>query len=263
MKFRKLLLESFNVLYRNPKLFLPKLIVAAVYSIGLLLMAFLLIKSLLLILSASTGMLSAEQLSLMPALFVLSLFALAFSIFSLVLDILVNAMYPVLVSDYRKKKKLSLKRAFGFALGKSLRIIPLMLVVVISISFLLLAVFNFLIEFHSISMELFVVLFLVVSFILIVFLYMFYPVVMLEDVSALKGLKRSFLMGKQNFLLVSKASTIPFILSIASAAIAFFVYFNVFFLVLFVGLRFIIALFYTYHMVLNPTLYFSVQKVSE
>src|SRR3989338_7610694 len=107
-KFVSTLRESFELFVNNPEFIVPKLIIAILYSINLILTADLLEKVLL-------GQ-SSYSLSLLAT----SLFLLIFALVINIIDIVISAMYPFMVAQLQSGKKLNffdaladVKKRFG------------------------------------------------------------------------------------------------------------------------------------------------------
>src|SRR3989344_5588002 len=109
--FINVLKDSYKLLAAEPKLFVPKLIVAGLFSIPLLTFPELALETLALKDAAS----SADALAQLTNIF----WAIgAFIIASTLVDVLVNAMCPFMVSDYFDKKPISISGAFRKSIGK-------------------------------------------------------------------------------------------------------------------------------------------------
>jgi len=256
MKFFGFLKEAFEVLKRNPKLFVPKLVVAGVYGVSLVLGAIILRDFMPIVASINNSSLTSEQLLFLSRSASFMLFSFFWLVFSLAVDVFVNAMYPVLLRDFKAKKSISFKRAFHSAWKRSLVVFPAVLLALLPLAILLETAF-----FLSSAPALFV--FLIVALVAALLygfaFYYIYPVLVLEKVSVFSGLKRSVSMSAANTPITLKASVIPFGVSLLNLYLAFDI-FNPLNFFLFVTTRFFIAVLSTYNMVLNPVLYMGVKK---
>ena len=97
--------------------------------------------------------------------------------------------------------------------------------------------------------------FLAFAFLLTVLFYLVYPVSVLEKGNFLQAMRRSSGIARHRLMPVSAAAVIPFIVSAINFSLAFFAY-NPIALSAFLAMRFLTAMVYTYHMVLNPNVYF-------
>ena len=255
MDIVELFRQSFSMLAREPKLFIPKIVVAFLYGFGMLATAFISLESLPIILSPESF--APEQAF---NLLSLSLMLFVYSIFLFAIDVLVNSMYPVLVKDFKQRNPISLPKALRFALSKFWIVFPAVIVVdfAVAIPFALLLS---LVALSGNIVAFFVVaaLFLAASFLVIVLFYVVYPVSVLSEKNFVSALLKATSLGAGNLKHLSMPSLIPFTLSVINFALAFLAA-NPAFLVAFIVLRFLIALVYTYHMVLNPNVYFELVR---
>ena len=134
-KFFLALKDSFTTLLNQPNLFLPKLFIALLYSVQILFLPGLTLQAFY-----------APSIELLNTL----IFWIVYLFAVLIIDILVNAMYPFLVKDFFAGKKISLQKAFKKSFKKSLVIVPtvmlveiLFLAVVVILSFPLIIYFVF------------------------------------------------------------------------------------------------------------------------
>ncbi len=255
MKFFKFLKKAFSALKKNPRLFAPKFFVAAVYGAMLVLFAFFLRGFEPVILDSVSGGLSAESIALVRENLLFFLLLPAVALFSLVLDIFVNAMYPPMLKEHWKGKKVSLKKAFSHALSRfftvaaSFFIVLFLLFAALSIAAIFAGSF---IPRHTAVVT--VALTIVVSLVFAFAFYYAYPVLVLEKVSVFSGLKKSISLAKKNKALTLKASLFPLAISLFDLYLAFDI-FNPLNFLLFSFTRALIAITATYHMALEPTIY--------
>lgn len=249
---------SFETLLTHPKLFLPKILITFLYSVPVLFLP-----------SLAIGSFAAPSLEIFNALVFFLFFTLGVS----VLDTMVSAMYPFLVSDYFAGTKISLKKSFSFSLKKVFLVVPaVMLVEILFLAAAIMLAFPFALfviseNYFGIAAIVFVSLALI--FFIGVFFYMIYPVTALEKTGVLSSLKRSVFISKKNFSLISKAAVFSLALSVLSIVFSFAIEFfgskdlvagSVVSFLLFVVVRFVTALIATYQYVLNPVFYLGIEK---
>lgn len=250
-------LEAMALLRKHPKLFLPKLVVAGLFGIGMLLTARL-----------ATMVFGMQNPPLSDSLFLLALafFLLVYTFLVSIFDIIVNAMYPVLLREYREKKQLSFRNALRFSLSKAKVVVPadfsiLLLFVAVALPFNYLALY-----FRSTGNTIgFAGAMLAMVFFAFVFsagFYWIYPVATMENVGFFGALKRAVFLSGKNLKKVSVASVVPFAVSLTNLFLAFFSE-SPGFLLLFILMRFFTGVVYTYHLVLNPELYFALGKAGK
>ncbi len=250
MSLIRVIKDSFVLLAEQPKLFIPKLIVAALYSVPILFLPKIAIDSF-----------TAPN----PGLFDLLLFYLFFTIFSSVVDVSVNAFYPFFVKEYRKKKTVSFGNAWKEFRKRAKVIIP---------STLLIEFFAFVVLFllaMPISVSLFIhndllfVFFVMLSLVFIiaiaVLFFLIYPVVSLEKKGIFGSIARSINLSLSNLKNVSSIALFSFAFSLLTFAISFMIEFSsdLFskgtFLVVFIILRVLVSVVATYQYILNPVFY--------
>ncbi len=254
-----LLKESLLILRKEPRLFAPKMLLAALYGFGMIVVAELSLETLL---PLVYGEPSRQAIMAMAAYFPLILLMLLYTVLIFLVDVLVNAMYPVMIRDFKKGKKISFSSAFEFAAKKFPVVLPAMLTVfaidvVIAIPFSL--VFTALILSRNIiGIWLSLLLFLVLSFVFILLFYVIYPVAVLKEKNFIAAIAGTVKIGLSNLKELSIPAIIPFLLSAINFGLAFYTR-NPSILVIFILLRFVMAIIATYHMVLNPTVYFALR----
>ena len=256
MNVLNVLNESLSMLLKQPKLFLPKLVIAALYGIGMLAIAWLSIETVVPLLIERGGMQTAKEVAgFLPVIF-------GFLIYTLVvyvLDVLVNSMYPVMVANYRQGKRISFRSAFSSAARKFPVIFPAM-IVMLAIEFAVALPFAMLFTLFILGNNIAALIasfiaFLAVSFVMIVIFYVIYPASVLDENNFVSAIINTARLGKRNARHISIPSLIPFSLSIINFAVGFPALESLAFLAAFVILRFFMALLSTYHMVLNPHIY--------
>lgn len=263
MRFTGFLRDAASLLIKEPKLFIPKIIVSLLYSIIMLILGFLLVthKSLI-FLALDSRAASYAQLQELRFLIFSLLLLLFLSLVILIIDIIVSAMYPLLVDDFYKKRKLSLRQAFSAALNDSKRIVPPFFIIVILLLFPLPFLNSYLIKANSSTHSLAIALItLIIYFALLVLFYFLYPAVMLNKGPIRKCFSENFVLAKRNIGLVTKASFIPFVASLISITMAFLSAFEPLLITLFLIYRILIAVILTYNSVLSPSIYLGVKSV--
>ena len=247
--------DSFSLLKAEPKLFLPKFAVAALFSIPLLAFPNL---------AYAVFSLSADREEMLGIFWMLT----ALLLLSTLVDIIVNTMYPFMVRDYFSKKPISISRAFGQSLSRFSVVAPAVVVVdLLVIGLAVLASIPLgiaLLTGNTAMAALVLAATLLVLFIVMVLFYLVYPVSALENKSPLAALRQALSLSMKNRLDISKATAITFIISLAAFALAFAIdiYSKSGFVeggfvagLLFIGIRFATAMLYTYQYVLNPVMY--------
>jgi len=247
----KVLRESFLLLLREPKLFLPKLLVSFLFGVGMLAIARLLMPFL------SLGGLEAvksvsSQLPLLAAL-------LAYTLIVFAVDVFVNALYPVLVKQFNSGQKISFSKAAARARKKFVVVFPAVLVVELAMA-IVFSIFStpLLLSNNFSGFAVVFGLFLLTSFVVTILFYVIYPIGVLREKNFVQALSASFKSGISNAKVFALPSLIPFIVSLANFALAFSNEPISFFM--FWVLRFLIAIVATYHMVVNPSVYLALRR---
>lgn len=258
--FIQVLSDSFVLLKNCPKLFVPKIFVAILYSVAMVFVAGIASQAIAI---ASAPNMGAAQLQELQEITGKALWLAVYAFAVLVVDVLVNASYSAMVADYFSEKKVFLLKAFGFALKKFFVIVPavvssILIYLAVTVPFLFLLVLAVISKDFLLSGILLVVV-LAIVFAAVVAFYMLYPVAMLEKRNFLDSLVRSIKLVKKNPLNVSKAAMLNFLFSLAGFALAFFVESPGFF-VLFALDRAIVVVISTYLIVLNPVFYLEFEK---
>ncbi len=253
--------ESFIILRKEPKLFIPKLILAFLYGIGMIIIASLALETILPLALQQFDLETARAMvEKLPLVMVLFFYLIAL----LVVDVLVNAMYPLMVSDFKQGKKISFRRALGVAATKFTTVFPAVFIteILIAVPFALVSTF-FILSGNMAALIGAVLAFFALSFVLIVLFYVIYPFSVLnEKKSFIEALTGSFKIGRKNIKELSIPSTVPYFLSLVNFVVAFKAN-DPTFLIVFVVLRFLIAMLYTYHMILNPNVYLALEGRSK
>lgn len=251
--FLKILKDSFLAVVKFPKLFFPKLCIAALYGVLMLFTAGL-FESALGVLQNPSG----SSIILQNAFLLLALLFIV-----LIIDTLTNAAYSFMVLDFLKKRDVRLVNAFRLALGKALVVIPAVLstlaIFLILASPLIIAGSYFLLSGEiSYAVICFFAIILLELFVTIAF-YSVYPESAFRKQGFLQVISSSFRISCKNLALVSKLSLFSLAVSGASLAVAFFAQ-GIEGLAVFVLLRILTAVLATYQIVLNPVFYLEFVK---
>ncbi len=261
-KFLVSLKDSFTALRSEPKLFLPKIVLALLWGILLLLIAEKAVR--LFSIRQFPPAQIAEQASLIFSE-VAWLFILFVGMF--LADVFVNAAYPYFIERFYRNEKISLISGFAHISRNSLSYLaPIVLSFLVSI--LALIPFVFLFSFALLSRDLLFIalslaILLAVVFGVSFFFYFVYPIAVIEK-KGLLSLFASIKSAKKNFCPVSLAVVITMSLSLVTVFLAVsyrdILAVGVSALILFFVLRIVNAMIATYQMVLNPVLYLEFEK---
>lgn len=264
MGFLIFMKEAFKLMLKEPKLFLPKIFVAVIYSIPLLWLAQLLVNNAALfevVVKGDTP--SIEEFYAISALFWQLMLIAVITLIAFVIDTLVNAMYPLLLREYYKKKKISLGNAFRNSLKNTFRIVPIGLALVLLVSLpISIAQMQFAKASGSfLSTAILVVLLTLLGTLLIVAIFYFvYPTIVLEDKPVTECLKNNFKLVKKNKGTVLGASLVSLASAVVSLGFSLAAVFEPIFIVLFFIERLLVVVIFTYQNVLNQVVYFGVSK---
>lgn len=242
--------ESIKLLFENPILFVPKVLIAILYGVGTLLAVDL-----------SKELMSFQDFTTQQVLnfdfsyfFIAVTVLFAFTIITFFIDLFFSGFYPILVS-LAKKKRLSFKEAF--ILFKP-RIFPILvsgifLWVLLTIVSLIEAVviLNF-----NLSSTGFILSF-IVTFVFIFIFYFLYPKIVFEDKKISKSFVESFFVSLKNKKLVFVLSLIPFSVSVIKFVLAYFSDSSSM-MILFWALVLLTGVIYSIHAVINQLAYLKV-----
>lgn len=262
-KWIETLKRSWEILVQHPKILFPKLIVAALYGLLLIWTA----QNLSVFTIPAAPSIDPSQVQQLARFSVLSL---GLSLIALLVDILVNAMYPVIVNQINSKKNVSLGKAFGEALEHAPRIIPLNISVILIFSliltpFMMLIIFSKLIAgtndwlaagigFGGMG---------IIGLLVFVAFYFSNTIVVIEKRGVLQSLRKSVDLGKRYFKDVTGLSIISLLLALISMYLAFAIGglgAGVAYGAAFIVLRLVTVVLYTYQYVLSPVLYFQLHR---
>src|SRR3989344_9702973 len=182
--FIQSLQEPLTALVKFPKLFVPKIVLAIIWGSLLLVIVDLFNKILLNPTNMETVSFVSSQLP--------SLIALTFIIF--LIDVFVNAMYPLMVQDFFENKQVSLLSSFKIVLQNAFSfLVPIIAAFIISmlLIFPFIFLFSLSIVLQNTSFIVFsLILALVAIFIVSVIFYFVFPVIVLEK-KGISGIMRS------------------------------------------------------------------------
>lgn len=242
--------QAAETLSKHPKLFLPKILLAGLFGIGMLLTAET-AKNLPLI----EGMTLEQQKQSLAIASIL----LAYTLLLVVADVFVNAMYPALVKQIQNNQKISFRQALRKALQRTKTVLPANLAILAGFTAIIIplnsAFLFFLKTENTQGMIVIAAIIAIMLFLAAVGFYWIYPITVMEKTGIVSSLKTTITLSKKNLKNVSIASIFPFIVSTANFALAFFAENPAAFWA-FVLMRLATSIVYTYHMVLNPEMYF-------
>ena len=257
--------ESLNLLYKEPKMFLPNMTVAALYAVFEL---FLLKFSLELFGNTET-LSSAEVRNMVSSNMSLLLTILAFYPLLAALDLISYAMYPSMVLDHYNKKDISLRRAASAALKAwriwlSLGLVILLFAVCVTPLFSLFFALYYMTQ-NYVYLILGVLLFLGAVVLLMLSLFFVMPIGIIDKEKTLESFRKSYRLGREN----KKEVSLRVFFSFAVIAIAFVVGSNqnissnrgltYMAIALFLLIKMLQSTIYTYISVINPYYYLNVK----
>ncbi len=271
MVFIKILVDSFRLLRKCPRLFIPKILIAFLLLPTFILIPHFLIQSNLFAVGQDlTEEKSLQLLEAVVPLFFVVLYGMLVDLFDF---FIVNPMYPLMVKSFYRKKNVFFKRAMFDVLQRFGTIFPALLTVLIIVFTVLtpvailvtVAIFlqnGFLLALSALAGFLAI-------FVLFVLFYLVYPISSLEEFTFLHSLKETVSASLKHKLNVSKAFLVSIVITGLSYALGFLVALlgspeqlapriSLFFL--FVLVRILVALFSTYQYVLNAVFYLGLEK---
>ncbi len=245
--------ESFKLLLKEPKLFLPKTIIAILYGIAIYFQAQILLE-LTTILASNNPV---DYIPRLNELLIIMLILLGYNILIYIADIFATSLYPTMIKQLETGKvslreaiKNSKKHFFTMFVSST---IPLILLTIITIPFSFIILIN---QEMSLILNIFSV--FVIGYIFVMLFYFLYPVVILGKKNSLNSIKQtiqlSLLHKKKVFLL----SSVPFFVTILKTITAFLAE-DPAFLFIFIVLVLLTGIVYTYHMVINPYFYLKIK----
>jgi len=243
---------SIFLLIKNPKLFLPKLIVAVLYGVGILLSVNLVNRA------VGFTQIPREQLVFdeLQSFLVSALLLFVLTVLTYFVDLFFSGLYPFLV-EQSKNGKVSFFKAFVqtkpklYALFVSGILVWLLLMLVSFIEAGIILFFNLSWEGAVISF--------VITFAFIFLFYFLFPIIVFKKENLGEIFKKTFISSFSNKKTVFIYSLISFSVSIIKYSVAFYSS-SPQMLVLFWGLVLLTAIVYSIHAVVNQLLYVSVSK---
>jgi len=257
MKLTQILMQSFILLRRKPKLFLPRLVTTFLYTSYFILLAYFTIDLRYLFLQSDRYLIE----HMLPRI----AFLLIVSIILYFIDIISYAMYSALVRDYHRGEKIDLLNALKESINtwKSLLFLGLLsfgilLIIILLLSFSIFTAF-ILNNLYLLLPSIFIVLFIILIFLVLMFFVI--PVAIIEKKGTFQSIKESFNLGikyRNDLLLINMffmtLILITFlILMVTEMDIGDIVAISALFL--FIIARIFQAVIYTYICVVNPYFY--------
>ncbi|MDO8537498.1 MAG: hypothetical protein Q7S21_01305 [archaeon] len=244
--------DALNALIKYPKLFIPKIFLAIIWGTLLLMVVDLFQK---IALNPTNVQVIESVGSQLPSLILITLIVF-------LIDVFVNAMYPLMIADMFDHKKVSMLSSFKEVQKNSSDfLIPI--IVSFIISMILILPFTLLFSFSIVSgnpvfIAIAALLSLISVFIISVVFYFIFPVIVLEK-KGMQGVWQTLRIGRKHFKEASFGTLITFIFSVLTAVIASFSGFasitGIASIALFLFLRILTAIAAAYQIVLNPVLY--------
>ncbi len=270
MGFVRVVVDSFVLLKRCPRFFIPKILVAFLFMPIIILSTIYIISY-----NVFSPALVAERTSaeLMGMVLQLAFLLIYTFIVYFVDSFLVNPMYPVMVKQYYKEKKIDFRKAFVTVIKKfgtiftSLLIFSILLFAVM-LPFLFLMASALLLE-SDFLFYVSIALAGLALFALLLFFYLIYPVSSTEQLNFSKTLKKTVILSFKHKKEVLKALIVSFL---ASALSYLFsgqmvltnpsdqLHLTLLFFVLVIAARLLVAVLATYQYVLNAVFYFGFEK---
>jgi len=247
-----LVFDSIKLLSKNPSLVIPKLLIAILYGVGIIL-AVDLSKQLFLFQSFTSEQIFNYDFSYF---FGSAVLMLLIAILTFFIDLFFLGFYPVLIS-LAEKNKFSFKRGFELFKPKMLSILYGGIILWVLFSVFALIIDLILLYFNLSTNSLILSLILIFAFAFL--FYFFYPKLVFENVKLDKTFVNSFLISLKNKKLVFVLSLIPFLVSILKFALAYFSDFALSF-ALFWVLVILTGLIYSVHAVINQKAYEKLSK---
>lgn len=257
--------ESFHLLYKEPKVFIPRLITTIVYTLYLLYLAKI-TADITKILGYYPGY---EVTPVNPEILIPFLddiiFLLIFLFFLLALDLVSYAMYPGIIKDHYSKKNISLIKSLkeAFSIWKILLILGILITIFAVISSIFIFIFEFLtretgnILFYLSS----IFLVLITTLILLVLLFFVVPISVIEKKNLIETFQEGFKLSLKHKSELFAVNTLFLVLTIitfilvAATQIGFQGITVISAIILFILTRVIQAIVYTYICVVNPYFY--------
>ena len=269
MSFVRILVDSFVLLKRCPRFFIPKILVAFFFlPIIILLPTYIVHFNIF----SPESLVERGNLELLGIMFQL-LFLVIFTTMVYFIDsFLVNPMYPLLVSQYYKKREINFQKAFISVIRRFGTIFASLFIFSILL-FASMLPFRFVMAaallLHS-DFLLYVSAFVAVIsiFIMLILFYLIYPISSLEKVNFVKAISETIHASFKHKKNITEVVLVSLLISGLSYLLAFEMVLTsseqmlllLFFFSLLIVTRFFIAVFTTYQCILNAVLYLGLEK---
>ncbi len=261
MEITESLKDSLNLLRTKPEIFIPKFVTTTLYTGCILVLMRITLK----MNEIATGFVFAEKTGIIQLL-VYTLLLLISLVFIYLIDLLTYAMYPSIVSDYYNNKPVSLRKALREALGSW----PVLMVFGLLISLMVMFVIIPFAMFMTLTREspyIQISLFLLVLTIILVFAVLVFfviPVAVIEKKEFTQTFRESFSLSLKHRWDILRINLVFLFLTVLTVGIGllsglrgFRGYLAV---VIFVMVRLIQAVVYTYISVVNPYLFIKIKN---
>jgi len=258
MELIELLKDSLKLLRTKPKVFIPKFVTTALYTVCIL----ILMKITLEMNEIATGFVDRAAIIQLAGYALLTLIAL---IFVYVIDILTYAMYPLIVSDYHNKRKISLRKALREALDSWLVLIVLGIAISVMAFFIVIpfGIFMTLVWENLYLMLPLLLLALAIILVFAMLVFFVIPIAVIEKKGFIQTFRESFKLSLKHRWDVLRINLVFLFLTLLTLAIGMLSGFQgsvgYLAILLFVLVRFIQAIIYTYISVINPYFYVKVR----
>jgi len=257
MDVLRVLKESLQLLRAKPKVFIPRLVTTAIYSLYLLYMAWAA--------ADLTFPIQPEKAAsmLFPSLLVLASLPLLYFI-----DILSHAMYPRIVADFRKGNKISLRESLKDGLRAWKVVVALELVlfafvfIIAAPASVFAATYVYTGNIVPLAIASALAFCLIIAFAVLMFFVV--PSAVLEKRGVVESFSKSMRLGVEHRGSLLKLNILFTALLGVTLAVAYYVkadnLLSLASAALFVGVRLLEAVTYTYVSVTNPTAYIHIQE---
>lgn len=270
MSFVRIFVDSFVLLKKCPRLFIPKILVS------FLILPMIVITTAYVI---DFNFLTRETILAMPPSEVMSLlvqlvFLLVYGLIIYIVDyFLVNPLYPVVVKQYYQKKKVNFRKAFLTMLKHFGVIFPM----VALFTFLFFGIMgpmvwltsNFIASGNMLMTYISIGLLIIVFFVILILFYLLYPISSIENLNLGESLRQTIKKSLKHKGEVIKALLISIFVSglsyLFSGGMIITgsegnIWITLFFFLLLLITRVLVAIFVTYQYVLNTVFYLGFEK---
>ena len=270
MSFLRALTDSFLLLKKCPRFFLPKVVVAFLFFPIIILVTVYFVEFNF---SSPSAMASRSQIELI-ALLMQMIFILIYTVLIYALDsFVINPMYPLLVEQYYKNRKINFRSAF-LGVVKQFKVIFPALFLFSIILFMVMIPFLFILAISMLMKNdvlFYISIFTAVLsiFAVLILFYMIYPISSLEKIDFLKAVKQTMKSSVKHKGNVTKAVSLSLVVTgisyvLASAIVltnpSGQILLTLSLFVLLVASRFLVAVFSTYQYILSSVFYFGFEK---